>query len=274
MKTRWVPWLLVLWGAGAGAAAAQNFSVNGHSATSYTAATCDNLVFSADETVVTFGFNQVTWSLLRNGQVVAQQVQNYYGLFSSAINVTFTRAPQSGTYTMLESSYFNTQSYPSISVTLAKPSTNICPLGSFDSANCFYRVKPAGGFIFNNMFYVPSQRSHTCVKGSFDGANCYLMPKPGNGFIYKNSFYVTRSGGVCPAMVNGYPTFFDTANCYIYSAPWGTQAFEYHGAWYTQSLPFCPLGSFDGANCYIVQAPPGTQAFEYQGNWYTTRKWC
>ncbi|HEY8021879.1 MAG TPA: hypothetical protein VIH93_12315 [Thermoanaerobaculia bacterium] len=273
MKTRFTPWILLVWLSATGAAVAQTFSVSGHFS-DFTAGDCKNLVFYADEAVATFGFNQVTWKLLRNGQVIDQTVQNFYGFFSIPVSVTFTRPPQSGTYTMAESSYFNSQSYPLISVTLTKASTNICPLGSYDGANCFYRTKPATGFIFNNMFYVAAQRSHTCVKGSFDGANCYLMPKPGNGFIYHNSFYVSKTGSSCPATVNGFPTSFDSANCYIYSAPWGTTAFEYHGAWYTQSLPSCPLGFFDGANCYIVQAPPPTQAFEYLGGWYTSAKWC
>lgn len=65
---------------------------------------------------------------------------------------------------------------------------------------------------------------------------------------------------------------FDGANCYLGSAPGGTKAFVYAGAYYyTPTGPGrCPQpGSrFDGANCFVQKAPAGTSPFIYDNNWY------
>jgi len=147
---------------------------------------------------------------------------------------------------------------------------NKCPIGSFDSANCFVMVKPPGGFMWGRGFYIPATATHNCPVGSFDSANCYFMAKPATGFIWMNGFYVKRSSnGSCSQGT------FDGANCFIMKAPWGTKAFEWGGNFYVTPQPSCSQGSYDGANCLIVSAPAGTNPFEWGGNFYfTPRKPC
>jgi len=142
---------------------------------------------------------------------------------------------------------------------------NLCPLGSFDGANCFVMAKPPNGFIWGQGFYVPASNSSKCPAGTFDGANCFLMPKPANGFIWNNGFYVPAGpGGTCSVGT------FDSANCFIMKAPWGSTAFEYNGNFYVTPLSVCSQGSFDGANCLLATAPAGTTMFEWGGNFYVT----
>jgi len=163
--------------------------------------------------------------------------------------------------------YGNETPIATVSANDLDPTTwsNKCPIGSFDSANCFVMAKPTGGFIWGRGFYMPASKSSNCPIGSWDTRNCYLMVKPSNGFIWDNGFYVTAGpGGTCS--IGSY----DGANCFIVKAPWGTSAFEYGGNFYVTALPSCAQGTFDGANCLIATAPLGTNMFEWNGNFYVT----
>ena len=64
---------------------------------------------------------------------------------------------------------------------------------------------------------------------------------------------------------------WDGANCYVGSAPSGTQAFIYaNNFYYTDINGSCPYpGSwFDGANCYVTSIPSGASPFIWHNNWY------
>jgi trypsin len=178
-----------------------------------------------------------------------------------------------------------------------------CPLGTFDSCNCYVRPSPAGGFISGNKFYQPlvggscppgtSSDGTYCVQPapwattaflyngnfyttarkqcaepsqfSFDGANCLYMHIPGpNPFIWANAYYSDKSGGSCPA-----GSSWDTAHCYFRHAPWATSPFLWtNGRFYATPRRQCLEGSFDGANCLIMTPPPGANAFIYNNNYY------
>jgi hypothetical protein len=144
---------------------------------------------------------------------------------------------------------------------------------SYDGANCFIRKVPTGAsaFLYSGAYYVAPLQGAACQislckcpAGTFDTRNCYIVAKPATGFIWQNGFYQKAGPGhSCPT---GWT--FDTANCFYMKAPWGTQAFEYQGGFYTTRLPYCAEGSFDGANCYLGKPPAGRKPFIYQGGFY------
>jgi hypothetical protein len=59
---------------------------------------------------------------------------------------------------------------------------------------------------------------------------------------------------------------YDGQNCFIGTAPAGTQPFVHNGSLYYTPTVSCPMGSFDGANCFI--ATPPTKPFMWSGNLY------
>ncbi len=70
---------------------------------------------------------------------------------------------------------------------------------------------------------------------------------------------------------------YDGSNCYIGSAPAGTNAFFYtygSGNTYCMYTPVngnqCPLSGsvYDGANCRFLQIPSGAEKFLYNNGWY------
>lgn len=69
----------------------------------------------------------------------------------------------------------------------------VCPLGTFDGANCYVMTKPPGGFIYNNSFYATPSGRVSCPLGSFDGANCLIAsaPWPTTAFAYGGNWYTT-----------------------------------------------------------------------------------
>jgi hypothetical protein len=126
-------------------------------------------------------------------------------------------------------------------------------------------------FIYGGNYYVVPQQGTACpislckcAAGNFDGANCYIVSKPPTGFIWQNGFY--QKPGPNHSCPPGWS--FDSANCFLMTAPVGTKAFEYHGAFYTTRLPYCQVGNFDSANCYLGKPPAGRKPFIYKGGFY------
>ncbi len=139
---------------------------------------------------------------------------------------------------------------------------------TWDGANCYIKAVVAGAtpFIWNNGYYVTADKLQMCLlgTGTWDTANCYFMPKPAGGFLYNDAFYVPPGpGNTCPA-----GSTFDTANCLIKAAPWTTHAFEYQNNWYFTPPFQCKDGSYDSANCYVMKAPAGHLAFIYNNAYY------
>lgn len=66
--------------------------------------------------------------------------------------------------------------------------------------------------------------------------------------------------------------FFDGANCYIGSAPSGTNGFIYNDTFYYSPIDCCdcplPGSWFDGANCFVQAIPSGRIGFVYNNKWY------
>ena len=177
-----------------------------------------------------------------------------------------------------------------------------CPIGTFDTCNCYVRPKPAGGFISGNKFYQP-QIAGSCPTGttasgtfciqsapwattafiyddkfyttarkqcaepgefSFDGANCQHTHAPGpNPFIWHNAYYSDKVGGSCPT-----GSSWDGAHCYFRHAPWATSPFLWGSSFYTTPRRQCLEGAYDGANCLIMTPPPGANAFLHNNNYY------
>ena len=186
---------------------------------------------------------------------------------------------------------------------IASSAAKFCPMGWFDSCNCYIMPKPNGGFIYHNKFYrtrppggCPSGTHYDgancfikaapwatkafeynnafyttarkqCAEPNqftFDGANCYYRSVPGpNPFIYNNAYYTSKSWGSCPT-----GSFWDSAHCYYRHAPWATKAFLHNNAFYSTTRKQCYQGRFDGANCLIMTPPRGAKAFLYKGNYY------
>jgi hypothetical protein len=188
-------------------------------------------------------------------------------------------------YTRRKGAWISFKQYRTVGtlfVTTNPASSSYCPPASwfngplsayYDGANCFVTKVPAGGspFIYSGNYYITAQQGASCPislckcpAGNFDGANCYIVSKPPNGFIWQNGFY--QKPGPSNSCPQGWT--FDTANCFLMKAPWGTTAFEYQGAFYTTKLPYCSTGSFDGANCYLGKPPAGRKPFIYQGGFY------
>jgi hypothetical protein len=137
----------------------------------------------------------------------------------------------------------------------------------WDNANCYIKPVAAGAtpFIWNNNYYVVPDRSTTCLPGTgtWDTVNCLFMPKPPGGFLYNDGFYVPAgAGNTCTLGV------FNSVDCVIKEAPWGTHAFEYQNNWYFTTLFTCRDGAYDGANCYVMKAPAGKVAFIFMNNFY------
>lgn len=147
-----------------------------------------------------------------------------------------------------------------------------CPMGSFDSCNCYVMRKPNGGFIYHNKFYqkVPPGG---CPSGtSFDGANCFIKAAPWatTAFEFNGAFYTTARKQCAEPKHFG----FDGANCYFRSVP-APNPFIFKNAYYTdRSGGRCPSGSgWDGAHCYYRRAPWATIAFVYNNAFYSTTVW-
>ncbi|HUR83573.1 MAG TPA: hypothetical protein VM733_22645 [Thermoanaerobaculia bacterium] len=146
-------------------------------------------------------------------------------------------------------------------------------LPTFDGANCFVAdlSKLGPTFVYQNKYYVRPRRGPscpasecTCPAGTMDGDRCFIREKPPFGFVFSNNFYARATvDGKCP--LGG---TFDSRNCFLGSAPFGTTAFEAQGKFYTTRLPFCPAGRFDGANCWIGDGPGVRRAFVYNGAFY------
>ncbi len=135
-----------------------------------------------------------------------------------------------------------------------------------DGAHCLIKPVVAGAtpFIWNNGYYVIADKSTTCLVGSWDTDNCYFMPIPAGGFLYNDAFYVPAGpGNSCPAGAT-----LDGPNCLIKAAPWGTHAFEWQNIWYFTPQYTCKDGGYDSANCYIMQAPVGRPPFIYNNAFY------
>jgi hypothetical protein len=263
---------------------AQVFTIDNHTA-SFTKPDCKPLAISASgDSISVFIYNQVVWHLTLNSQVIDSEVDPFWGLTNSPIDFNHTEPARGGTYSLTEKNLYNNFVYPPITVTLPRPNPRPCPPDTtLDGNYCLYRSVPAGGFIFNNTFYVLSTRGEDCVYGKYDSRNCFIMRVPENGFIFNNSFYVKSNPPPtrCPPTVGSspaYPTHFDGANCFIFTAPWGTMAFKFGNPpnWYTQALSSCPFGTtFDGANCVVKAAPSGMTAMHFNNNWYLTPpNWC
>ncbi|KAK2170739.1 hypothetical protein LSH36_1g25004 [Paralvinella palmiformis] len=179
-----------------------------------------------------------------------------------------------------------------------------CPVGLFDSCNCYIMAKPSGGFIYHNKFYQTLPSSGECPAGtSYDGANCFIMSAPWatTAFIYDNNFYTTArktcaestqfsfDGANCRYVKSPGPNPFiwndayysdksggtcptgstwDGAHCYFQHAPWATSPFIWNGYFYTTFRKRCFQGEFDGANCLIMTPPEGATAFIYDNKYY------
>lgn len=145
--------------------------------------------------------------------------------------------------------------------------SQVCPIGTFDGANCYVASSPTGSspFIFQNRFYY-SPIKKSCPVGSFDGTNCYVSTPPADAipFIYNNGFYYGPLKKSCPQ------GSFDGVNCRISSVPpGGSGPFMYQGRFYYKPiLKTCPTGSFDGVNCFFANSPTSSKPFIYNNSFY------
>lgn len=65
---------------------------------------------------------------------------------------------------------------------------------------------------------------------------------------------------------------YDSSNCYVGSAPNGTNAFIYNNNFYYTPIngnecPY-PGSHYDGANCFVMNIPDNCEPFIYDNNWY------
>jgi hypothetical protein len=141
---------------------------------------------------------------------------------------------------------------------------------NWDGANCYIKDVVAGAtpFIWNNSYYVAAEKSSVCLAGSWDSANCFYMIKPAGGFLVNDKFYVTPGpGNSCSAgsydgtgcLIKGADW---TTHAFEYLLSNGQTG------WYFTSQFTCKDGGYDGANCYIMKPPPGATAFIYNNAFY------
>lgn len=153
-------------------------------------------------------------------------------------------------------------------MTCAQPAAwwNGSQAAQFDGANCFLRTEPstASLFVYANKYYMIPAPSHNCPIGAFDSQNCYVRPMPLGGFVYNNGFYgLAGTGNSCPA-----GSAFDGVHCFYGFAPSGTTAFQYAGNFYTTPQRTCLEGLYDGANCYLGTPPGSVMPFVYGHGFY------
>lgn len=74
--------------------------------------------------------------------------------------------------------------------------------------------------------------------------------------------HVRNITGLCSRPVNWWngskvQASFDTANCFVRSAPSGSQPFVWENKYYIKptSIANCPTGTFDGVGCFIIVKP-------------------
>ncbi|RAL25117.1 hypothetical protein DL240_02575 [Lujinxingia litoralis] len=104
-----------------------------------------------------------------------------------------------------------------------------------------------------------------CPVGTYDGANCHVLtPAPGvSPFIHQDQLYTTAlPGGICP------DGWYDGANCLIAQPPPGASAFIWEGKLYFTASYGCPMGGMHiaGNICLVGVAPEGTEATVAPGN--------
>jgi hypothetical protein len=129
---------------------------------------------------------------------------------------------------------------------------------TLNGQRCDLMAAPAGQtpFVSQNRYYLTER--NICPLGSFDTANCQVHhPAPGTtAFIWSGNMYTTAlPGNVCPAGT------WDGANCLIAYTPAGTSAFIYNGGLYTTPIKSCSVGARESADrCYVGTPPAGATA--------------
>lgn len=77
-----------------------SFTING-SSTSFATSSCDSLVISASGPFSCIGHNSVHWELFLDGQLIDQDLNEYYGFFGTIDDyATFAVPPKTGNYTI------------------------------------------------------------------------------------------------------------------------------------------------------------------------------
>lgn len=133
------------------------FEINGNS-TNYLQQDCDNLQCTALDVVPILGFTQVRYELVKDGSVVATDIQNFYGLHGGYIyEVSFTYPPEPGTY-HIERQGIQFDQTPPIEV-LENPFLNCNPPVCFE----------VHSFAGNVQWFYGSDPINKPVVGDFDG---------------------------------------------------------------------------------------------------------
>jgi len=111
--------------------------------------------------------------------------------------------------------------------TTARPTCDAGMGTSFDGTNCFWRPKPADGYIHQNAYYRQAGPGNTCPEGTWDGHACYLRPAPfGTTAFESDGNWSHTPRRTCDDGA------FDGANCKYGAPPQGSTAFIWNNNYY------------------------------------------
>lgn len=122
----------------------------------------------------------------------------------------------------------------------------------------------------NNGGYSQSAGTQTIQINNLECETEYKIRIKRNWYTYDTEYFTTGNCTCADPCPQG--GWYDGANCYMGSAPSGTNAFIWNNNYYHSAQPGnqCPLPGtwYDGANCFVDDVPPGVTPFIWSNNWY------